>query len=100
MIRHTTHSLGQCKERGINPDVALNRVLEVQGKVLKSSAPEVVVVLHKSAKRVYFSNGDCGDVIVACIDPQRQTIKTITWQRREQVYGKIKYRGSEVIGEY
>jgi hypothetical protein len=87
MIRHTTHSKQQCEARGFNPDQVLAAVRKHQEKITASNAEEVIVVIHVSKARVTTVDGS-GDCVAAFIDPSRQTIKTVSWQRWQQVRRK------------
>ena len=87
MIRHTTHSIEQCKGRGFDPEKVLVDVQRYQGDIERSGAAEVIVVLHVARGRIVTSEGS-GDCVAAFIDPRRQTIKTVAWQRWAQVERK------------
>lgn len=92
MIRHTTHSLEQCKERGFDPQAVMKGVRKYQGRIYASNAGEVIVVLKVFKQRIYIPNPgkqpDSGDCVAAFVDPYNKTIKTVSLQRWEQIERK------------
>lgn len=87
MVRHTAHSVQQCKNRGFSPERVLEAIRSHQDSIDRSTADEVIVVVHVSRSRIYTGEGS-GDVVAAFINPKRQTIKTVAWQRWEQIRRK------------
>lgn len=58
-------------------------------RIQKSKAPEVRLVVRTFKAEVLCSDGSNGDVVLACIDPQTVTVKTVMLQRSGQVLHKI-----------
>jgi hypothetical protein len=90
MIRHTKHSLERCIYKyNLDPEVVLAAVNKVEDIIREYRTFEVKVILRRYKYRVYPTPGDSGDYLIAAIDPNRRTIKTVTLRRQEQLDGEV-----------
>lgn len=91
MFRHTLHSKAQIEKRGIISEGEVLKVIESKySEIMRVNHFEVKVVVKRLNRVLTCEDGSNGDLIVACLDPQRQTIKTVMLQNSWQAVSKHK----------
>lgn len=88
-IRLTRHAKDQIQARGFDAREVLDTVNQHAYQIERSGAFEVRVIVRRFHGYVCTApDGSTGDNIVACIDPQRRTIKTVMYQHSWQIERK------------
>lgn len=97
MYNLTLHAKFQIAQRGITSESeVLAAIASKLNLIEKVRFYEVRVVVKRLPHCVTCDDGSNGDIVLACLDPQRKTIKTVMLQRSEQVARKAKIQNCYV----
>lgn len=89
MYKITYHARQQILSRGVTSEAeVLSTIASKLNEIENVRFFEVRVVVKYLGKSVMCSDGSNGDVVLACLDPQRKTIKTVMLQRQSQLRRK------------
>ncbi len=88
-IRLSRHAKEQCDARGIaSTEEVEAAVKKAAAKIGKSNTWEVRVVVKQFSNKVSLPDGSNGNLVIACVDPQSGTVKTVMLQRESQTRRK------------
>lgn len=96
-VKLTLHAREQCHQRGFSTDEVESVVNKYASRIGESRSWEVRVVVKKLSGKVYLPDGSNGDVILACVDPVRMTVKTVMLQRYSQVVRKASCEADYIL---
>jgi hypothetical protein len=97
VIRMSKHANEQCESRGFDPN-EVSAVVNGKGeRIQKSKSWEVRVIVKVFRAILHLPDGSNGDCVVACVDPESRTVKTVMLQRRTQVEHKKHYREADYL---